>query len=83
MLLADLSIGEKGVIISLSESKGTDKLLEMGILPNSTFELVRKAPFGGPIAVLIEGHLIGMRMEDAQLVSVRKRESSIRSLETK
>jgi len=47
------------------------KLLEMGCTPGEQFEVVRKAPFGGPIAILISSYVLSIRKEDALSIEVK------------
>ena len=70
-ILADLSIGAKGVMLDISDNLLEQKLLEMGCTPGEQFEVVRKAPFGGPIAILISSYVLSIRKEDAMSIEVK------------
>ena len=69
--LAELVIGSKGEMIQISDSSLEQKLLEMGCTPGEQFEVVRKAPFGGPIAILISSYVLSIRKEDARSIIVK------------
>ncbi|MEC9209057.1 MAG: FeoA family protein [Bacteroidota bacterium] len=69
--LAKLSIGSKGEIVQISDNSLEQKLLEMGCTPGEQFEVVRKAPFGGPIAILISSYILSVRQEDARSIAVK------------
>ena len=69
--LAELLIGSKGEMIQISDNSLEQKLLEMGCTPGEQFEVVRKAPFGGPIAILISSYILSIRQEDARSISVK------------
>ena len=69
--LAELLIGSKGEMIQISDNSLEQKLLEMGCTPGEKFEVVRKAPFGGPIAILISSYVLSIREEDARSISVK------------
>ena len=69
--LAELSIGSKGEIVQISDNSLEQKLLEMGCTPGEQFEVVRKAPFGGPIAILISSYILSVRQEDARSIAVK------------
>ena len=43
----------------------------LGMLPGEQFEVVRKAPFGGPIAILISSYILSIRREDARRIAVK------------
>tara|TARA_B110000003_G_scaffold99539_1_gene101688 strand:- start:763 stop:996 length:234 start_codon:yes stop_codon:yes gene_type:complete len=70
-ILADLSIGAKGEMLDISDNLLEQKLLEMGCTPGEQFEVVRKAPFGGPIAILISSYVLSIRKEDAISIEVK------------
>jgi len=70
-ILADLSIGAKGEMLDISDNLLEQKLLEMGCTPCEQFEVVRKAPFGGPIAILISSYVLSIRKEDAMSIEVK------------
>ena len=69
--LAELVIGSKGEMIQISDNSLEQKLLEMGCTPGEKFEVVRKAPFGGPIAILISSYVLSIREEDARSINVK------------
>ena len=69
--LPELSIGSKGEIVQISDNSLEQKLLEMGCTPGEQFEVVRKAPFGGPIAILISSYVLSIREEDARSINVK------------
>ena len=70
-ILADLRIGAKGEMLDISDNLLEQKLLEMGCTPGEQFEVVRKAPFGGPIAILISSYVLSIRKEDAMSIEVK------------
>ncbi|MBT5273678.1 MAG: ferrous iron transport protein A [Flavobacteriales bacterium] len=70
-ILADLSIGAKGEMLEILDNLLEQKLLEMGCTPGEQFEVVRKAPFGGPIAILISSYVLSIRKEDAMNIVVK------------
>jgi len=69
--LAELAIGSKGEMIKISDSNLEQKLLEMGCTPGEQFEVVRKAPFRGPIAILISSYILSIRKKDARFIGVK------------
>jgi ferrous iron transport protein A len=69
--LAELSTGSKGEMVQISDNSLEQKLLEMGCTPGEQFEVVRKAPFGGPIAILISSYILSIRQEDARSIAVK------------
>ena len=69
--LAELVIGSKGEMIQISDNSLEQKLLEMGCTPGEKFEVVRQAPFGGPIAILISSYVLSIRKEDASNIAIK------------
>ena len=69
--LANLSIGAKGEIRSISDSDLEQKLLEMGCTPGERIEVVRRASFGGPVAILVSSYVLSVRKEDALKIDVK------------
>ena len=69
--LADLKVGEKGVMCMISDRDLEQKLLEMGCTPGEKIQLVRKAPFGGPIAILVSSYILSIRKDDAKKIAIK------------
>ncbi|MEE2954389.1 MAG: FeoA family protein [Bacteroidota bacterium] len=69
--LSELSIGERGIIESILDSELRQKLLEMGCTPGEEICLVRQAPFGGPLAILISSSMLSLSKLDASQIIVK------------
>lgn len=64
--LAELPIGEKGCVASLtSVGNSRQRMLDLGLVPGTIIEAVLQSPSGGVTAYLIRGALIAIRREDA------------------
>lgn len=46
------------------------RLLEMGITPGITLQLIRSAPTGFPIEVKLRGYLLSLRKSEAECIEV-------------
>lgn len=46
------------------------RLMEMGILPGTTLQLVRKAPLGFPIEIKVRGYLLSLRESEASSIEI-------------
>jgi ferrous iron transport protein A len=68
--VADLRIGEKGVICDFTDEETSLKLLEMGCLPGCEIELDCKAPFGDPICIKVCGYTLSMRLAEASTIVI-------------
>jgi len=69
--LADLKVGTKGEMCMISDSDLEQKLLEMGCTPGEKIQLIRKAPFGGPIAILVSSYILSIRKDDAEKIAIK------------
>jgi DtxR family Mn-dependent transcriptional regulator len=73
-LLTKLNLGEKGVIVKITdESPDLLRYLSaLGIKPETSFKVVEKAPFDGPITVRVDGKDHALSCEIAASIKVRK-----------
>ncbi len=67
-----LKTGDKAVVAGFFKGNTAyrKKLLAMGVTPGTPFEIVRIAPFGDPVEILIRGYLVSLRREEASLIAV-------------
>jgi ferrous iron transport protein A len=63
--VANLKIGESGIIRSFTDADLSLKLLEMGCLPGAKLTISFVAPLGDPLAVQIDGYCLAMRLNEA------------------
>ena len=66
--VADLKIGESGIIDGFQNSSLTLKLLEMGFLPGSKVKLNFKAPLGDPVSIRVSGYNVSLRLDEAAMI---------------
>jgi len=70
-LLNELRPGMKGTIRRVSGEGGLKRrLLDMGIIPGSPFEVVKLAPLGDPVDIKIKGYHLSLRKEEAKQITV-------------
>ena len=71
MTLDKLKIGEKAVIKTVG---GTGALrlrfLDMGLIPNTEVRMLKRAPMGDPLDIVLRGYELTLRVEDAQKIEV-------------
>ena len=74
MKLADLKVGQKAKIISMSdvESLHRKKLLAMGLTPGVDFKLTRIAPLGCPMQIELRGYSLTVRKNECQAIDIDK-----------
>jgi len=69
--VADLKIGEKGVIQFFKDELMSLKLLEMGCLPGTEVKLSFVAPFGDPICIKVDGYHLSLRKDEAATILIK------------
>lgn len=70
--LVELAVGSSGTIVRvMGEGKVRRRLFDMGVTPNASFFVRKKAPLGDPIEITIRGYELTLRKEEAELVMVK------------
>jgi ferrous iron transport protein A len=67
-----LPVGNLGQIVSL-DAQGImrRRLLDLGVVPGTVVEAVRRSPLGDPTAFKIRGALIALRSEEGRQILVK------------
>jgi len=69
--LDQLKPRERGVVASLSGMGSVQqRLCEMGVIDGTPVEVLRQAPFGGPIELFVRGFHLTLRKSEASLIVV-------------
>lgn len=69
--LDQLKPGQKGTVAVLHGSGALQqRLLEMGVMEGEEVEVIRLAPLGDPIEILIQGYHLSLRKAEAKLVEL-------------
>ena len=69
--LADLEPGARAVIAELPDGMPSlTRLREMGLLPGTRLQFVRRAPLGDPVEICVRGALLSLRASEASLIAV-------------
>jgi ferrous iron transport protein A len=68
--IAELKIGQKGIITDFNIEEIPLKLLEMGCLPGNSVELIQIAPFGCPLYFNVNDSHVAIRLETAKEITV-------------
>ncbi len=69
--VADLKIGEKGVIVDFKDATMSLKLLEMGCLPDTEVTLNFVAPLGCPVGITVAGYHLSLRKREAATIVLK------------
>ncbi len=72
MTLDKLPVGGSCVIEQVGNQRGAVKrrLIDMGLTPGTTVELIKMAPFGDPMEVRLRGYELSLRKEDASQIQM-------------
>ncbi len=71
MTLEKMKIGQEGTITKVGGSGNLRcHLLDMGLIPKTKVKIVKFAPMGDPMEILIRGYNLTLRIADAHLIEV-------------
>ncbi|MFO0613944.1 MAG: FeoA family protein [Polyangiaceae bacterium] len=69
--MGDLQVGEAATVAHVRCARGTAvRLMEMGLVPGTPFEVRRVAPLGDPIELFVNGYALSLRREEALSIDV-------------
>lgn len=70
--LSKLSVGTMAQVSDLlATGLARRRMLDLGLVPGTIIEVIRKSPLGDPIAYNIRGATIALRKEEASLILVK------------
>ena len=70
--LSQLRVGQGGTVDDLvGENLLSHRLMEMGVTPGCAIRIIRAAPLGDPIDILIRGYHLSVRRQEAEIIRVR------------
>ena len=71
--LNQLRPGDNGVVRGLlGDGALHQRLQEMGVIEGADVEVVRIAPLGDPIEIIVQGYLLSLRKAEAAFVEVEE-----------
>ena len=71
MTLTNLPIGRDARVTTVTGmGRITRRLMEMGVIPGVSVQVIKTAPFGDPIEVRVRGYSLAMRKSEADSVEV-------------
>ena len=69
--LDQLAAGERGVIVSVDcPPTIARRLMELGVLPGTEVEVIRRAPLGDPLEIAVRGVHLSLRKSEARHIDV-------------
>jgi len=71
--LSQLKPKERGTIVKVGgDGLVRRRILDMGVVPGTEVEVVKVAPLGDPVELLIRGYHLSLRKEEAREILVEK-----------
>lgn len=71
MILTKLPVGQDARVTAINgQSSVTRRLMEMGVIPGVSVQMVKTAPFGDPIEIRVRGYSLAMRKNEADSIEV-------------
>ena len=71
MTLKDLEIGKTAVVTVVGgEGALRQHFLDMGVIPGVSVTVVKLAPMGDPMELLVRGYELTLRVDDAKLIGI-------------
>jgi Fe2+ transport system protein FeoA len=69
--LSEMAVGQLVKVLAVTVGSADQRrLIELGVRRGAVIEVVRRAPFGGPLAIRVNGGLLALRAENARNVLV-------------
>ena len=69
--MADLQKGEQGCVCRVvGDDPISLRLMEMGVVPGATVQLIGFAPLGDPIEYQVQGYRLSLRRDEAKRVEI-------------
>jgi len=66
-----MAVGQLVKVLAVTVGSADQRrLIELGVRRGAVVEVVRRAPFGGPLAIRVNGGLLALRAENARNVLV-------------
>jgi ferrous iron transport protein A len=69
--LTNVPIGSAATVVAVNgTNRISRRLMEMGVVPGVSLEVLKTAPFGDPIEVRVRGYNLAMRRSEADVIEV-------------
>ena len=78
IFLTEMQPGDMGRIAGFypGDAAYRQKLLAMGLTPNTYFQVVRRAPLGDPIQIRVHAYFLSLRQSEAKLLKIERVEAN-------
>ena len=82
MNLRELKIGESAVVEKVGgQGALRQHFLDMGIIPGVEISVIKYAPMGDPMEIMLHGYALTLRLADAEQIEIRKTEGQTKTEE--
>ena len=72
MTLKDLKIGKYAEVLAVGgEGNLRQHFLDMGVIPGTVVKMIKRAPMGDPLEILVQGYSLTLRGAEADKIEVR------------
>lgn len=72
LTLGHLEARRKAVVKQVLDGPWHQRLLDMGLVPDTPVEVLRRAPMAGPVAYRVRGFCIALRSSEAEKILVEE-----------
>lgn len=73
MVLSEIKPGQVVEVVNVAgQSSFRRRLMELGLVPGTRVELLRVAPLGDPVELLVRGASLSIRKAEASVIEVAK-----------
>ncbi|MCQ2454788.1 MAG: ferrous iron transport protein B [Clostridia bacterium] len=80
MTLNELEIGKSGIITAVGgEGALRQHFLDMGVIPGTEVTLIKYAPMGDPMQLIVHGYELTLRLDDAKHIEIEKIDNADKS----
>lgn len=72
--LNEIAVGQGGTVVGFTKGGNTyrQKLLAMGMLKGTRFKVIRVAPMGDPVEIVVRDYSLSLRREEAKALLVEE-----------
>jgi Fe2+ transport system protein FeoA len=71
--LSELKPKERGTVLKVGGSGAVRRrILDMGVVPGTEVEVVKVAPLGDPVDLLVRGYHLSLRKEEAREILIER-----------
>lgn len=72
--LNEIGVGQTGTVVGFGREAGRyrQKLMAMGLIKGTSFKVIRVAPMGDPVEIVVRDYSLSLRREEAKALLVEE-----------